>query len=573
MAMRKLKFFLLGIAIGIVVALVAFDLSFPAIDPSVWRAYAEATGVCPPTTVTSVLWSKLVSLGLDPALLSALSVGVLMVAVFDFIWRLLAILVCPSSENRNWWRMTIPFVSFLGCALTAFSEPVWRMTLSGSPTVMTLALFMLACDLFLVPLFIETMADEFDGPNGLVRPSHVVYAAFLLSGALFVEMPIAIVVPVLFLIACQKVFPRVRDDRYREHPDDVYVFMEVDFSKPVAVCCWLVGLAGAVSCSGVLQIGLQRYFWAQVRDVAVAVSPGGLILWIACTLVPFVAVCRLLPVQTARTGRWTFGRVVLAILIAVVSLAVVSPLARGGWAFVSNAVVRAPLMQALGAAFAAQAAALALALFSYRAFHEVDYGRRSSGVVVFAVSLALVLALAAAGLGIRRGSAVSVRQAVVDAMDEIVREADGLSWIFTDGSVDLGIELAARRHHGKICTRPLIADGPSVVADNAAAQLCGWISDDAPELQNSGAQAGLEFWKRAGRTAPTASGLLARSSWSDGARERGIAYVQSLNSRMTALEGAGALSREKDPQVVEVFRAVLRCMSRMADAREAGGML
>ena len=111
------------------------------------------------------------------------------------------------------------------------------------------------------------------------------------------------------------------------------------------------------------------------------------------------------------------------------------------------------------------------------------------------------------------------------------------------------------------------------MADSAAAQLCGWISDDAPELQNSGAQAGLEFWKRAGRTAPTASGLLARSSWSDGARERGIAYVQSLNSRMTALEGAGALSREKDPQVVEAFRAVLRCMSRMADAREAGGML
>lgn len=554
MAMRKLKFFLLGIAIGIVVALVAFDLSFPAIDPSVWRAYAEATGVCPPTTVTSVLWSKLVSLGLDPILLSALSVGVLMVAVFGFIWRILAILVCPSSENRNWWRMTIPFVSFLGCALTAFSEPVWRMTLSGSPTVMTLALFMLACDLFLVPLFIVTIVDEFDEPNGLVRQSHVAYAAFLLSGALFVEMPIAIVLPVLFLIACKKVFPRVRDDRYREHPDDVYVFMEVDFSKPVAVCCWLVGLAGAVSCSGVLQIGLQRYFWAQVRDVTVAVSPGGWILWIACTLVPFVAVCRLLPMQTARTGRWTFGRVVLAILIAVVSLAVVSPLARGGWAFVSNAVVRAPLMQALGAAFAALAAALALALFSYCAFHAVDYGRRSGGVVVSVVVLALTLAFALAVAGVRRESAAQVRQAIADAMEETVREAEGLPWVLTDGSADVGVELAARRHHHKLVTRPP-------------------VSDDAPELQDGGAQTGFDLWKSAGQPAPQASGLLARSSWPDGACERGIAYVKLLNARMTALVDAGALSREKDPQVAEVFRSILRCMSRMADAREAGGML
>lgn len=571
--MRKLKLLLLGIAIGVVAGFMAFDLAFPSFDPSIWRAYAEATGLHPLTGITSVLWSKLVSAGRDPVFISVLSVGVLMFAVFDCLWRMLAILICPSNENRNWWRLTVPFVAFLGCALTAFSEPVWRMALSGSPTLTTLALFMLACDLFLVPLFTETVVDEFDAPIGLVRPDLFIYVAFLLSGALFVELPIAMALPVLFLVACWKVFPRVRSDRYREHPDDMYVFMRMSFSKLFAVCCWLVGLAGSVCGSGVLKIGLLRYFEEMARAVTGAASPVGWILWIACTLVPLVAVCHLLPVQTAQTGRWTFGRVVLSIVIVDVSLAVVSPLAKADWAFVAKSVVRAPLMQALGAVLAAQSAALVLAMFSYCAFHELDSRRRLGGPAAIVVGLALVLALAVAVSGVRRESAAQVRQAIADAMEETVREAEGLPWVFTDGSADIGVELAARRHRQKIVTRPLVADGPFAVEENAVAQLREWIADDAPELQDSAAQTGFELWKSAGKPAPQASGLLARSSWPDGACERGIAYVKLLNARMTSLVNTGALSRENDPQVAEVFRSILRCMSRMAEARGAGGML
>lgn len=570
--MRKLKLLLLGIAIGVVAGFMAFDLAFPSFDPSIWRAYAEATGICPLTTISSVLWSKLVSVGQEPALVSVLSVGLLVFAVFDLLWRLLAILVCPSVENRNWWRLTLPFASFLGCALTAFSEPVWRMALSGTPALMSLALFMLAGDLFLAALFAETAVDEFGEPIGLIRPSLFVYAAFLLSGALSIELPIAVLLPVLFLVASWKVFPRVKDDRYREHPDDVFVFTQIDFSKPIACFCWLIGFAEAVICSGVLKIGILRYFEEQVRAVAGAASPIGWVLWTAGAFVPFVAILRLLPVQTARTGRWSFGRVVTVMLIVAVSLAVVSPFARGEQSFAS--AVRAPFMQAIGAVLAAQAAALALALFSYSAFHEMEYGRRFGGLATFFVGLALALALAVAVLGVRRDSAQWVRQVIFDAVEEIEREAEGLSWIFTDGSVDIGIELAARRHNSKIGTRPLVADGPFAAADNAEAQLRGWIADDAFELQKSGLLAGFDFWKAAGKPAPLASGLLARSSWPDGARERGIAYVEKvLGPRMMALSRTGALARERDRQVREVYEAILRCVSRMADARRAGGML
>lgn len=571
--MRKLKLLLLGIAIGVVAGFMAFDLAFPSFDPSIWRAYAEATGLHPLTGITSVLWSKLVSAGRDPVFISVLSVGVLMFAVFDCLWRMLAILICPSNENRNWWRLTVPFVAFLGCALTAFSEPVWRMALSGSPTLTTLALFMLACDLFLVPLFTETVVDEFNEPIGVIRQSLFVYLAFLLSGALSVEMPVALVLPVLFAVARRKVFSRVQTDRYREHPDDMYVFMEINFSNLIAGLCWLIGLAGSLVLSGVLKIGLLRYLEELVRAAACAASPAGWVAWTLCTLVPFVAACVLLPRLTARTGRRKAGLVAFLILIAVVSLVVVSPLARSDGSFIPNVVVRAPFMQTLGAVLAAQAVALALAMFSYSAFHELDYSRRLGGPATFVVGLALALAFAVAVLGVRRDSAQWVRQAIVAAMEETVREAEGLSWVFTDGSVDIGVELYARRHHEPVCTRPLVADGPFAADENAVAQLREWIADDAPELQDSAAQTGFDLWKSAGKPAPQASGLLARSSWPDGACERGIAYVKLLNARMTSLVNTGALSRENDPQVAEVFRSILRCMSRMAEARGAGGML
>ena len=567
--MRKLKYLLLGVAVGSVVGLMAFDFEFPAVDPSIWREYAEATGLWPSTAVTPVLWRRIVSFGCSPLAVSVFSVGLLAFAVFDLLWRMLTLMVCPQDDYRNWWRLTVPVTSLLGCGLAVFSEPVWRLALSGSPALLTLALFMLACDLFLVSFFTELYFDDDGMPVGLVKSGLGIYAAFLLSGALAVETPVALVLPPLFVLAYRKLLALVMDGRYRGHPADLLVFAPVRFSNWIAFFLWLAGAACVVAVSGALRDdgGVLRYAVETVRGVQGTASPVGWILWAGCTLVPFVLACGLLPVLTARDRRLEFGLGVVALLIGAVALTAVSPVARGDWAIVPSAAVRSPFMQALGAVLSAQAAALALALFAYFAFHVMprDYAPRTA--VVIGVCLALAAAAAVAASGVRRGQARQVRQAIADAMEETVREAEGLSWIFTDGSADIGIELAARGRHGGLRARPLITGGPFAAPTNSATLLRDWLSQDASDLKASAVQIGFELWKRERKPAPAASGLLARADWPAGERERGIAFAEQLGARMSELEKAGALEREADSCVRNLFSAVLWRLSRMARQR------
>ena len=567
--MRKIKYLLLGGAFGAVVGLMAFDVAFPSVDPSIWREFAEATGLWPSTGVLPVLWRKLVSLGFAPTQVSALSVGLLAFAVFDVLWRLLALMVCPQDEYPNWWRLTVPVTALLGGTLTVMSEPVWRLALSGAPALLTLSLFVLACDLFLVSFFTELYFDDDGMPVGAIKSQLGIYAAFLLSGTLAVETPVALALPLVFVVAHRRLFALIMDGRYRGHPEDLRVFAPALYSSWIAFFLWLAGAACVLAVSGGLKgdDGVLRCLAETIRGVKGAATPLGWILWTGCTLVPFALAGGLLPVLTAHDRRLEFGPGVVALLVGTVSLAAVSPVARGDWALVSSAAVRAPFMQALGAVLSASAASLSLAVFAYFAFHVMprDYAPRR--LVAAGVGLALVVALAVAGAGFRRGPARQVRQAIADAMEETVREAKGLQWIFTDGSADVGVELTALRRHEDLRTRPLITGGPFAAPTNSATVLRDWLSQDASDLKASAVQVGFELWKRERKPAPPASGLLARADWPAGARERGIAFAEQLGSRMAELSKAGALEREADPRIRDVFAAVLWRLSRMARQR------
>lgn len=567
--MRKLKYALLGAAVGSVVGIMAFDLAFPSVDPSIWRLYAEAAGFWPSTAVAPVLWRRLVSLGCSPVVVSAVAVGLLAFAVYNVLWRMVVLLVCPHDEFRNWWRITIPVVSLAGGTLAVCSEPVWRLALSGSPTLLTLALLVLSCDLFLSSFFAEVVLDDDGVPLSLTRPNLGFYAALLLSGALAADTPVALPLPILFVVVRRMVFPRITGGRYRDHPEDLLVYAPVRFSDWGGFFLWLAGLALALVALGGLMDGdgILRYLDETWRDVLGAASPVGWVLWTGGTLIPLVLSCSLLPALSARGRRIEFGFGVVALLVGAVSLAAVSPAARGDWAVVPSSVVRSPFMQALGTVLSAQAAALALALFAYFAFHAMPRGSSSRNLAAGAAGIALVAAFAVAAAGVRRGPARQVRQAIADAMEETVREADGLSWIFTDGSADVGIELVARRRHEDLRARPLITGGPLAAPENAATQLRDWLAEDSADLQASAVQVGFELWRRERKSVPVASGLLARGDWPEGERERGIAFAERLGAHMAELSRAGALVREADPCVRNVFSAVLWRLSRLARQR------
>lgn len=570
--MRRLGYLLTGMIAGLLVGILAFCLAFPSIDPSIWREYAEATGCWPSAGVTPVLWRRLMFIGCTPEAVSSFAIGLLAFCVFDILWRTVCVIVPSQDGHRNWLRLTVPSVSLLGAALVVFSESVWRQALSGSPALLTLALFLLAIDLMLVSFCTETTFDDEGMPVVTERSSLGASASFLLSGALAVETPVAFLLPILFcalriLLYWQAVKVRSQDDS-----DDQLALAPIGIPNWLALFFWVVGFAFVCAVSDVPKDadGLQRYLVEVVRDVRTAAAPLGWMLWTAGRMLPLVMICGLLPVLMAKTDQRPFVLDVMSLVVGILSLTFASPVVRGDWMLVSAAEVHSPLMQSLGSVLSALAVAMTLFAFCRRVFHEMPRGSANRRLAVWCVGLALVAAVAVAFGGIGRSQARQLRRVIADAMEETVREAEGMTWIFTDGSSDVGIKLTARRHGQALSVMPLIMGGPLASTNDASTLLRDWVAENSTNLQASAVQLGFDLWRRERKPVPEASGLLARLSWPEGERERGIAVAERLGERMIELSRAGALKRESAPYVRGLFATVMWRLARMA--RQRGDM-
>lgn len=571
--MRKLCYLLIGAAGAALVGGLALCLAFPSIDPSIWRVYAEVTANWPRTGVTPILWRKLVSLGCAPKAISSVSVALVAWSVFDILCRTMFMLASPQGGHRNWQRLTVPSLSVLGAALAVFSEPVWRQALSGSPAVLTVALFLLAVDLSLVSLYSEVVVNDEGVPLNAAHVNSGLGVAVLIAGALSVETPVAFLLPFLFGFVRIVMAQLVLDGRYQEQGGEIRIFAPVEFPNGIAFFLWMAGLVFVCSLiDGPKDANcLQEYLVEWVRAVKNAASPLGWVLWMGCRIVPLVLIGGLVTLLTAKKPQGTFVFGVVLFLVGVGSLALASPGARGDWMLVSAAEVRSPFMQSMGAVLTAAAVALALMAFSWLAFHEMPYGK---GVVrklaVWSMSLAVVAATAVAADGIGRNQARRLRQVIVDAAEETVREAEGLTWIFTDGSADIGVERVARQRGQSLRTQPLIKGGPFASTNDSAVLLREWLAQGSTNLQMSAVQLGFDLWRRERRQLPDASGLLARFNWPEGECARGISAAEQLGERMIELAGEGALAHESEPCVRTLFASVLWRLSRMA--RQRGDM-
>lgn len=567
--MRRLAYLLMGSSVGLMVGLLAFGSAFPSPDPSIWRIYAESVGVWPSTGPLPVFWRGLVSLGCTPTAVSALSAGLLAFAFFDICWRMVLLLVGPQDGHPNWPRLTVPSVSLLGAGLAAFSEPVWRQALSGSPELVTLALLLLSVDLVLASFFQETTLDDEGEPVGSFRARLCVGSAFVLSGALLAETPLAVILPFVFSVVRERVSLFAADGRYRGD-EEPRIFAPLCFPKWIAFLLWSVGCVSVFIVASQGAGGLLRHLVDQVRGIRNAATPLGWLLWPGCRIVPIVIVAGLVPTLTAKVSRKTFVLGVVTLLVGIASLVFVSPAVRGDWPLDSSAVVRSPFMQMLGAVLSAQAAALVLAAFAWLVCHDMPRDDAVRPVAVWCVAVALLATAAVAVGGIDRTPERRLRQAVADAVDETVREAEGLTAIFTDGSADVGLELAARRLGRNLRTMPLIRGGPLASTNESVSVLRDWFSSDSTNLQFSAFQLGFDLWRRERRVIPPVSGLLARTDWPEAGRERGIAFAEELADRMAGFSRDGLLGRESEPRVRDLFLSVLWRLSRLA--RQRGDM-
>lgn len=546
--MRKIKYSLLALALAGVVTLLSVAFPYPPNDPSVWPVLAEMTGLRPSTSATPLLWRFLVAHGVALDQIGQVSLFVFAASLLALLGRMLVLRLSPTEKFRSWWRFTLPSVTTVGTLLAVFSEPVWRLAQTGSPALLTLALLLLTTNLFFAPFFMLPRIDVDAGVSGNSLAVDVCQlASFALAGFLAVESPLALALPVLFVAGRNFLERCIKNGRYAEYPYDVCVLAPERCTSWLAVSAWCAGAgvgAWLVSASG---LGFATYVRGLAGDLCAAASLVGWALWLCLALAPAVfAVILVSRVKRLDSG---LGFAMFAIgLVACLSLVPVGKLHY--WVFLSAPTVTSPFMLALGVTLSAIAVTLSLAYFAYFAYHAMqvnDAPRRSVTLLVAFVQAALAL-VALEGLSAREARAI--RQVIADAMDETALEAEDARWLYTDGSCDMGIALAARRRRLSFEILPMI--GPA----GKVAQLREWVAGGSTNLAETAVQLGFELWSREGMTPLTASGFVARpGEFSDA--ERGRKAADALGERMKALVSSGAVRREGDPAVRAAFSSLL----------------
>ena len=174
---------------------------------------------------------------------------------------------------------------------------------------------------------------------------------------------------------------------------------------------------------------------------------------------------------------------------------------------------------------------------------------------------------------------------VYEYVRELARECGAVKWVFTDGALDEGVELASLRVGRPVSALPMVAgNGPRerhirlrgavgeeermALKDGASSTLKAWKRDFPENLTNSAVQIGFELWRQAREAPPPCSGLVAcPAGFPPGEAERGIKAANDLSERILDLCEADVLGRAADPAVEEDFIRVVWRIARMAQTR------
>ncbi len=174
-----------------------------------------------------------------------------------------------------------------------------------------------------------------------------------------------------------------------------------------------------------------------------------------------------------------------------------------------------------------------------------------------------------------------------DYVREIVDEAKGLDYLFTDGVFDWEIEAITFLRGKKVVTISLLPgrglrDIPGLVGlmtddeDRLSAEMGGptnlfrtWQRDRPDRMKKAGVQLGLEVWRdRTGSNYPPVSGVLARTEWpSEEMRLKGIENAHALAKRIEEVYEKGLFTESLDPELRDKFLSMQWRISRLARVR------
>ena len=579
---------------------------FPSIHPGSYDSCATAAGVRPPAGVLPGLWAGLMRIvysvfgcrggGIVLKLVGRISLSVVAAFVYGFLRELLAFIMKARPQRSVRRTLVMQLSAAIGTMMFVCSDPVWSSGQFFGNSVVPLALTLGAMMFFFS--FLRT---------GRLRYS---YLCALMLGVLSAETPFGLVLS-LILFALYFVVMNLKPE------------LESPFFKPavIAVGKWhmtFIFLAGAIVTVGVnvfcfvsngglhsnsMAAGALPFMYAgeYFARIADASQLGGWILWSGVCLLPFVVALVKFPAATDEENFLSYSTGLVYLFTGLLALSQGCALPEL-W-FWTYFPVESSFMLDLGMLLLAMALAISITVLgidsmcrNHLAIARLIYGyeeddldesdraisrrlaERLRRVGIIAVP-AFCIAVVVQG---RQKTGVREMLSIIDsAVEETVREAEGTSYMFTDGFLDPAIELESRASGGDVKCVPLVGDTKRdaflrtramtseddvfAFGFDAGMGLRSWIHEKRQMLDSSSVQTGLDIWKRDGMEMPQVGGMLARpGGWKgEGEPGRGIARAREIAGRMLDFLSTGRIKWCKDEEIRRAFFAAQWHIARM----------
>jgi len=602
--------FIIAAVIGVVTWVMLTIWSNPMTYPALWEDVAVASGIRPAAHLVNgyfIAFSTLITrwfgtgaVQLAIRTLGRLALSGIAIIVYAALREMLAFVMRARPQRSKRRSLVMQAASIVGVFAFICSEPVWRAGQCLSETTIELALAVMSIEFFFVFL-----------RKGSLKYA---YLSALFLGLLTAESVIGLALLVAFLCMNNIVLKYLP-------------VLESPFFKPavLAVSKWymtfiyimaiLVGV-GVNCASFVANNGLEilgetagalplMYLNGYSATVTAAASPAGWVLWFAACIAPFVVAMIRFPAAADEETFLPYATGIVFIFCSLVAYSQSSAIpALWFWEYCP---VHSELMLCLGMIFTATTLAagvtilgvdsicrnharLARQIFGQDENEDADadpaLGSMLSTVIrrsaVILLPALIIVTLVPARIEERTRAMLALVKA---GLHEIVREAKGAQYLFTDGNLDTGIELAAFRSGSRIDCLPLVGKGDarSVYLRTRGMEkdaedefsfkfdvgmgLRSWIRDRPEHLAKSAVMMGFDLWKRDGKALPPFGGMLSRPTGWESEQERTDSVTRSQELANRVLDIYATIPGKADKDVYEAFKNIQWRLSRMCTYR------
>ena len=585
------------------VALAAFAafyfLSGGGVDPAHWRDVSVAAKLLPPSAIFPGLWRGAVAwipshFGLTHFLTILGIAGAASAAFCVFLTGLIArqslafLLTADYDEHTIWANRIVPFFSAMAAFLLATSDPMWRIFQTFSPDAFRFIMVLVAVYLWLRWLAV----------GGGLR----LYPMVALLGLIAAESPIGFVLPIIFIAGYFMLWNRIEDGHFvpsESLPDPENLPKWRMFFLFVAVmwgAVWL-NVKTFTDMGGLVANGMSPskiYFLYGARYGRMFMESSTLLGWVlglGFGAFPLLVAAKLFPFVVRDDRAMPFHLGLMFLFVGFLAL-----LQSGAftstrfWALLQGEqVVSSGFLLAVYVFCVALTVAFVGAGFTFecqRVYLPPDWEEKPKPALKVLVPVIAVIVMAFAAFHAYHGTERDMRKIVGDAIAETIEECGDAKWIFTDGHLDDGLMLAVvAGGKGPMPFSMMSGSSPwdqyirsrwfaEESADHGNASMGVpvlfrvWAGEKPNGMDESAVQLGLEFWTRARKTPPKASGLLARvAGMTDEAAAAGIERVKALAERIMAISPRIA-DASPSPALMTAFNAVSWRISRFARLRE-----